>query len=137
MTSVKIDNFLIDNWNKPFIVAEAGINHNGNLDNALKMIKIAKNAGFSNYRDYMFVAMGRFDYTPKDCFNFHDAIAQEIVPIINSFEQKRKDKLGYTSYKPWDTAVDVDGLAPLKPFEGGTELINLSAESFNRLRPYF
>ena len=99
--------------------------------------QIAKNAGFANYRDYMFAAMGRFDYTPKDCFNFHDAIAQEIVPIINSFEQKRKDKLGYTSYKPWDTAVDVDGLAPLKPFEGGTELTDLSVECFNRLRPYF
>ena len=99
--------------------------------------EIAKNAGFENYRDYMFAAMGRFDYTPKDCFNFHDAIAQEIVPIINSFEQKRKDKLGYTSYKPWDTAVDVDGLAPLKPFEGGTELTDLSVECFNRLRPYF
>ena len=99
--------------------------------------EIAKNAGFDNYRDYMFAAMGRFDYTPKDCFNFHDAIAQEIVPIINSFEQKRKDKLGYKSYKPWDTAVDVDGLAPLKPFEGGTELTDLSVECFNRLRPYF
>ena len=99
--------------------------------------EIAKNAGFDNYRDYMFAAMGRFDYTPKDCFNFHDAIAQEIVPIINSFEQKRKDKLGYTSYKPWDTAVDVDGLSPLKPFEGGTELTDLSVECFNRLRPYF
>jgi oligoendopeptidase F len=99
--------------------------------------QIAKNAGFNNYRDYMFAALGRFDYTPKDCFNFHDAIAQEIVPIINSFEQKRKDKLGYKSYKPWDTAVDVDGLAPLKPFEGGTELTDLSAECFNRLRPYF
>ena len=99
--------------------------------------EIAKNAGFDNYRDYMFAAMGRFDYTPKDCFNFHDAIAQEIVPIINSFEQKRKAKLGYTSYKPWDTAVDVDGLAPLKPFEGGTELTDLSVECFNRLRPYF
>ena len=99
--------------------------------------QIAKNAGFDNYRDYMFAAMGRFDYTPKDCFNFHDAIAQEIIPIINSFEQKRKDKLGYTSYKPWDTAVDVDGLAPLKPFEGGTQLTDLSVECFNRLRPYF
>jgi oligoendopeptidase F len=99
--------------------------------------QIAKNAGFDNYRDYMFAAMGRFDYTPKDCFNFHDAIAQEIVPIINSFEQKRKDKLGYTSYKPWDTAVDVDGLAPLKPFEGGTQLTDLSVECFNRLKPYF
>jgi oligoendopeptidase F len=98
---------------------------------------IAKNAGFDNYRDYMFAAMGRFDYTPKDCFDFHDAIAKEIVPIINSFEQKRKDKLGYTSYKPWDTSVDVDGLSPLKPFEGGTELTDLSIECFNRLRPYF
>ena len=99
--------------------------------------KIAKNAGFDNYRDYMFAAMGRFDYTPKDCFNFHDAITQEIVPIINSFEQRRKEKLGYASYKAWDTAVDVDGLAALKPFEGGTELTDLSIECFNRLRPYF
>ena len=99
--------------------------------------KIAKNAGFNNYRDYMFAAMGRFDYTPKDCFNFHDAIATEIVPIINSFEQKRKDKLGYTSYKPWDTAVDVDGLAPLKPFNDGNDLTDLSVECFKRLRPYF
>ena len=99
--------------------------------------KIASNAGFDNYRDYMFAALGRFDYTPKDCFNFHDAIAQEIVPIINSFEQRRKEKLGNISYKPWDTAVDVDGLAPLKPFDGGTELTDLSIECFNRLRPYF
>ncbi len=99
--------------------------------------KIAKNADFDNYRDYMFAAMGRFDYTPKDCFNFHDAIAKEIVPIINSFEQKRKNKLGNESYKPWDTAVDVDGLPPLKPFDGGAELTDLSIECFNRLRPYF
>jgi oligoendopeptidase F len=99
--------------------------------------EIAKNADFDNYRDYMFAAMGRFDYTPKDCFNFHDAIAKEIVPIINSFEQKRKNKLGNESYKAWDTAVDVDGLPPLKPFDGGTELTDLSIECFNRLRPYF
>ena len=98
---------------------------------------IAKNSGFDNYRDYMFAAMGRFDYKPKDCYDFHDAIAQEIVPIINSFEQRRKDKLGNESYKPWDTSVDVDGLPPLKPFEGGAELTNLSIECFSRLRPYF
>ena len=99
--------------------------------------KISENSGFDNYRDYKFASMGRFDYTPKDCFNFHNAIAQEIVPIINSFEQKRKEKLEYTEYKPWDTAVDVDGLPPLKPFEGGTELIDLSVECFYRLRPFF
>ncbi len=30
---------------KPFIIAEIGNNHNGNIDNALKMIKIAKEIG--------------------------------------------------------------------------------------------
>ncbi len=99
--------------------------------------QIAKNSGFDNYRDYKFSAMGRFDYTVEDCFNFHAAIEQEIVPIITSFEKKRKEKLGYIFYKPWDTTVDVDGLDPLKPFEGGKMLTDKSIECFNRLRPYF
>ena len=99
--------------------------------------KIAKNASFQNYRDYMFSAMGRFDYTATDCYSFHDAIAQEIVPIISLFEEKRKKKLNYTEYRPWDTSVDVDGLPALKPFKGEEELTNLSIDCFNKLRPYF
>tara|TARA_B100001741_G_C16555197_1_gene602211 strand:+ start:13156 stop:14877 length:1722 start_codon:yes stop_codon:yes gene_type:complete len=99
--------------------------------------KIAKNASFQNYRDYMFSAMGRFDYTATDCYSFHDAIAQEIVPIISLFEEKRKKKLNYVEYKPWDTSVDVDGLPALKPFNGEEELTNKSIECFNKLRPYF
>ena len=99
--------------------------------------KIANNAGFKNYRDYMFSAMGRFDYTATDCYNFHDAIEQEIVPIITSFEKDRKEKLGYVNYKPWDTKVDVEGLAALKPFNGGKQLTNLTIECFKRLKPYF
>ena len=72
--------------------------------------KIAHNAGFQNYRDYMFAAMGGL-IIPTDCYNFHDAIEQEIVPIITSFEKERKEKLGYVNYKAWDTKVDVEGLS--------------------------
>ena len=99
--------------------------------------KIANNAGFKNYRDYMFSAMGRFDYTATDCYSFHDAIEQEIVPIITSFEKDRKEKLGYANYKPWDTKVDVGGLPALKPFNGGKQLTDLTIECFKRLKPYF
>ena len=99
--------------------------------------KIAKNASFHNYRDYMFSAMGRFDYTATDCYSFHDAIAQEIVPIISLFEEKRKKKLNNTESRPWDTSVDIDGLPALKPFKGEEELTNLSINCFNKLRPYF
>jgi len=99
--------------------------------------KIAKNAGYNNYRDYMFSAMGRFDYKPEDCFDFHNAISKKIVPIITSFEEKRKKVLNYVNYRPWDTAVDVDGLKPLKPFNGGNELTDLTIKCFSKLRPYF
>ena len=99
--------------------------------------EIAKNAGYTNYRDYMFAALGRFDYTATDCYSFHTAIEQEIVPIITSFEEKRKKKLGLENYKAWDTSVDDDGKESLKPFEGGEILTDKSIECFNKLRPYF
>mgnify|MGYP001203386296 CR=1 FL=1 len=99
--------------------------------------KIAHNAGFKNYRDYKFAAMGRFDYTPADCHDFHASIAQEITPIINQIDAERKEKMGLESYKPWDGSVDATGKEPLKPFEGGEELIDKSIKCFHRLSPYF
>ena len=36
--------------------------------------KYAQNAGYENYRDYIFDAKHRFDYTPADCEAFHDAV---------------------------------------------------------------
>ena len=45
MTQIKIKNHLVGHGCPPFIVAEAGINHNGNVDTAFKMIKLAKKSG--------------------------------------------------------------------------------------------
>jgi len=42
---IKIGNYTINKNSAPFIIAEAGINHNGELDKAYKMITVAKNAG--------------------------------------------------------------------------------------------
>ncbi len=99
--------------------------------------QVAQNAGFKNYRDYMFAAMGRFDYQPQDCFDFHNAIASEVVPMTNSFDEERKDLLGLDALKPWDTAVDPTGKEALKPFDGGEELIDKSIQCFYKIRPYF
>ena len=53
------------------------------------------------------------------------------------FERRRKEKLGNKKYRPWDTTVDIDGLSPLKPFKNSNELIDLSIECFNKIKPYF
>jgi len=98
--------------------------------------QVAENAGFKSFRDYMFKAYGRFDYTPQDCFNFHDAIASEVVPILNELSLERKEKLKVSSLRPWDKAVDPEGREPLKAFENGKDLTEKSIACFHRLDPF-
>ncbi|MFN4235444.1 MAG: M3 family oligoendopeptidase [Bacteroidia bacterium] len=99
--------------------------------------KMALNAGFKNYRDYKHEELGRFDYTVQDCFAFHDAIAIEVMPLINRIDEERKKLLQLDNLKPWDTEVDVSGKAPLKPFETGAELLEKTIKAFYRLDSYF
>ena len=52
---VKINNHVLSNYGEPFIVAEAGINHNGELELAFEMIEVANESGanvikFQSYR---------------------------------------------------------------------------------------
>lgn len=99
--------------------------------------QIAVNSGFENYRDYKFEALGRFDYTKEDCFAFHRAIKTEIVPLVRQIQQKKLDKLGKPRFKPWDTDLDPDGLAPLKPFTNGQEMLKGSIQILGKTDPYF
>jgi oligoendopeptidase F len=98
--------------------------------------KVALNAGFENFRDFMFQALGRFDYTPQDCYSFHEAIELEVVPVLKEQAEKRKAALGLESLKPWDTDVDITGQAPLKPFQNGEELIEKSIQCFSNISRY-
>lgn len=97
---------------------------------------VAMNAGFKNFRDFMFKSLGRFDYTPQDCFNFHDAIAHEVVPILDEFSKERKAALKVDALRPWDKAVDPEGREALKPFTTGKELTEKTIEVFRRLDPF-
>jgi oligoendopeptidase F len=79
--------------------------------------RIAKNAGFANYRDYIHQAKARFDYTPEDCFAFHEAVEKEIVPLLARVREERLTDLGVDSLRPWDLGNDSKGRAPLRPFK--------------------
>jgi len=98
--------------------------------------KVSTNAGFSNFRDYMFKSYGRFDYTPADCFQFHEAIQSEVVPILNELTKERKEKLKVAQLRPWDKAVDAEGRDALKAFVDGKDLTEKSIECFKKLDPY-
>lgn len=99
--------------------------------------QVAVNAGFKNYRDYKHQSLARFDYSVQDCLNFHEAVKLHAVPLINAHDEQRKKKLKLDDYRPWDTSVDEEGLAPLKPFANAQELIDRTIECFNKLDPFF
>lgn len=95
--------------------------------------QMAINADFANYRDYMFAAMGRFDYTPQDCFDFHNSVQKAVIPLLNEAATDRKAKLGYEELRPWDTKVDVKGRAALRPFETSEELLDKTIACFEKI----
>lgn len=102
-----------------------------------KRHELALNAGFTNFRDYKFQSLGRFDYTKEDCFNFHKAIKNQIVPLVKEIQQEKLKKLNKVKFKPWDLEVDPDGKQPLKPFSSGEELLKGSINMFDKIDNYF
>jgi oligoendopeptidase F len=102
-----------------------------------KRQELARNTNFENFRDYKFQAMGRFDYTKEDCFDFHTSIEKEIVPLIADIHKERKTLLGVEVLKPWDMQVDPNGNEPLKPFDGGEDLLDKCIACFDQIRPYY
>jgi oligoendopeptidase F len=97
--------------------------------------EVALNADFDNFRDYMFAALGRFDYTPQDCFDFHESVKKAIVPVLNEAAAERKIKLNVEPLRPWDLQVDAEGKAGLKPFNGGEDLLDKTVKCFEKIDP--
>lgn len=102
-----------------------------------KRDKVAKNAGFENYRDYKFKELGRFDYTKEDCFQFHQAVKEHILPLVNAIYRKKREKLQLETLRPWDLEAEPAGIKPLTPFKTGEELLDKTIKVMEKLRPFF
>jgi len=95
----------------------------------------AHNAGFANFRDYIFPAKFRFDYTPADCEKFHAAIEQTAAPAVERVLQHRRERLGLDVLRPWDLAVDPYRRNPLRPFSDASDLVGKAKQVFDRVHP--
>ena len=99
--------------------------------------QVAHNAGFANYRDYKFRELGRFDYTPEDCFRFQEAVREHIVPLQALLIEQRRKRLGIDKMRPWDGDAEPAGTQPLHPFKDGSELSAKAETVFSELNPFF
>jgi oligoendopeptidase F len=99
--------------------------------------QVARNAGLSDYREFTWRSLKRFDYMPEDCLNFADAIAASCVPVVAELNARRAASLGLERIRPWDLEVDPKNRPALRPFaqdETGA-LVDKTREIFQRMSP--
>ncbi|MFW5692039.1 MAG: M3 family oligoendopeptidase [Chloroflexota bacterium] len=97
--------------------------------------QMAGNAGLENYRAYRWLQMKRFDYTPEDCMTFHQAIEEVVVPAARRANERRRQRLGVDTLRPWDIAVDAMGRPPLSPWETVDEFSGKAEAIFKHVDP--
>jgi oligoendopeptidase F len=97
--------------------------------------QIAANAGLPDFRAYIWKTLHRYDYTPQDCYSFHAAIEQEVVPVMRRIHERRQQRLGVETLRPWDKDVDPLGRDPLKPYKTIEELKEKASAIFHKVDP--
>ncbi len=97
--------------------------------------KIARNAGFDNYRDYRWKELGREDYTPQDVEKYRDAVRKHVKPAYEQLLESLRSLLGIDEIRPWDTSANPFG--HVKLFETQEELIRLAERILERIDPFF
>ena len=102
-----------------------------------KRHQVALNTGFSNYRDFRFTELGRFDYNKEDCYQFHEAVKLHVMPLVNQLYELKKKKLGLDTLRPWDVEAEPAGINSLRPFSNSEELTQKTIDCFHQLKPFF
>ena len=87
---IEINNQKLENFGKPFVVAEAGINHNGKLSKAFEMIKVAKQAGADAVKFQTFKAE-EFCGDKAQIFTYQSQGKEITEPMFEMFQRHEFD----------------------------------------------
>ena len=98
-------------------------------------VQVARNAGFENFRDYAHREKNRFDYTPDDCFRFHESVEVAVKPVVKRLMERRRRHLGVDRLRPWDLLVDPKGRNALRPYHDVHEFIDHTRRVFENVDP--
>lgn len=127
---------------KVLIIAEAGVNHNGNLENAFKLIDAAVDAGvdyvkFQTFKSENLVSKSakKADYQIQNTGNSTDSQYEMLKKLELSHENHELliDYCKQKSIQFFSTAFDLDSLAYLK--EIGLDLVKIPSGEITNL-PY-
>lgn len=139
MRALKIGNRVIRHFGRPFIVAEAGVNHNGALEKAFQMIHLAKASGadavkFQNFTAEEFVGDPGIKFTYK---SQGKKITESMLDMFKRYEfspeewkliKKRCDAEGIMFLSTAQNRSDLDLLLKL-----GVKAVKVGSDDFTNI----
>ncbi len=139
MPEIKVGKNIIGIDQEPFIIAEAGINHNGELETALQMVQVACEAGanaikFQTFKAEEFVGDLTLNYTYR---SQGKEVTESMLDMFKRFEFSRDewftiknycDKQGIMFLSTPQNQTDLDLL-----LEIGISAIKVGSDDFNNL----
>lgn len=82
MHEVQIENYNVKNFSMPFVIAEIGANHNGDIERAKKLIKLAKKAGANAVK---FQAWAKNSLFLKIVYEDNKELEKELGLVLKKF----------------------------------------------------
>lgn len=99
--------------------------------------RIAVNAGLKNYREYRWLELYRFAYTPENALQFHESIEKVVVPAVSQLMRDHQRRLGVPGLRPWDLLVESLSDKSLHPYSTQDELEQKAINVFYKIHPDF
>ena len=107
------------------------------LELIAKRSAMAANCSYSNFTDYQFKSLGRFDYSASDCSQFHSSIEKHVLPIVKKIQEERIKDLKLDSLKPYDLDVEPSGIESFVTFSSVEDFINQTSQCLNKVDVFF
>lgn len=139
MTTINIANRRICRSGDPFLIAEAGINHNGSLDLAFKMIEEAKSVGVDCVKFQTFKAE-EFVGDPHQTYTYTSQGKEVTESMLEMFRRYEFSKNDWVAIKKKCADVDIAFLSTPQNItdldlllELGIEAIKVGSDDFTNL----
>jgi|TARA_Y100000389_G_scaffold191155_1_gene216862 sialic acid synthase SpsE len=131
---IKFGKFTISDKNKPFIIAEAGINHEGDMDKALELIDIASDSGVSAVKFQTHITDKEMIPTDMTPGNISKEKLWDIIDRCVLTESQEKELLEYSKEKKllfFSTPFSREGADRLNDL--GVEIFKIGSGECNNL----